>query len=126
MIIKDNKVLLVQDEKDDHWTFPGGGVDAGESLKIAMIRELIEEIDVNENDISGDFMVAGIIIGHMKEGIPRCNIHFKINLANSVNISTTNETQEIEWIAISELDKTIFDPSAGPKQELITLIKRLA
>ena len=46
-IIRDNegRVLLVKESGSDCWSFPGGGIDHGESELDALRRELEEEID---------------------------------------------------------------------------------
>ncbi|MEA3399060.1 MAG: NUDIX domain-containing protein [Patescibacteria group bacterium] len=43
-IIKDEKLLLLYKTKDQHYEFPGGHVEKGESLEDAAIREAQEEI----------------------------------------------------------------------------------
>ena len=46
IVIKDNKLLLIRiDYKDGrvHYLLPGGGVDDGETIKDAIIRETLEE-----------------------------------------------------------------------------------
>jgi ADP-ribose pyrophosphatase YjhB (NUDIX family) len=42
-IIKDNKILLVQESDDKLWNLPGGWADVGESPSEAVIREIFEE-----------------------------------------------------------------------------------
>jgi 8-oxo-dGTP diphosphatase len=46
----DGKILLCQRKADDHlggyWEFPGGKVEAGETLEEALSRELLEELDI--------------------------------------------------------------------------------
>ena len=46
-IIRDNsgRVLLVKESGSDSWSFPGGGIDHGESELDGLRRELEEEID---------------------------------------------------------------------------------
>ena len=39
-------------QKADSWQFPQGGIDAGESPKQAMFRELYEEVGLTEKDVS--------------------------------------------------------------------------
>ena len=42
-ILKDNRVLLTKREDFEVWCLPGGGVDPGESIPQAAIREAREE-----------------------------------------------------------------------------------
>ena len=42
-IIRDNKILLVQEKTDNRWAMPGGWADVGESPSEAIIRETKEE-----------------------------------------------------------------------------------
>lgn len=46
IIIKDNKILLLRRIKDgrEYFVFPGGGIEKGESLEEAIIREAQEEL----------------------------------------------------------------------------------
>ena len=43
IIIADQKVLMVHSLKYDYYKFPGGGIEAGESLNEALCREVREE-----------------------------------------------------------------------------------
>lgn len=43
VLIKEGKVLLSKDKKDDFWKFPGGTMQDNESAKQTAIRELKEE-----------------------------------------------------------------------------------
>ncbi len=48
VIIKDDKILLIKRIKPDkvYYVFPGGGVETGEELEQALIREIKEELSL--------------------------------------------------------------------------------
>ncbi|MBR0129991.1 MAG: NUDIX domain-containing protein [Firmicutes bacterium] len=43
VIIRDGRVAMVHSLKYDYYKFPGGGIEAGESIEDAVIRETLEE-----------------------------------------------------------------------------------
>ena len=51
IVIQDDRVLICQRHRSDpygmQWEFPGGKVNAGEDLKTALRRELIEELAID-------------------------------------------------------------------------------
>src|SRR4051812_35672641 len=49
----DDRVLLCRQEKPGkvYWLLPGGGVDSGESLLVALHRELKEELGIEWHDL---------------------------------------------------------------------------
>ncbi|XMB86664.1 NUDIX domain-containing protein [Mycoplasmatota bacterium WC44] len=53
--IKDNEVLMVYIKKDDTYSFPGGGVEFGESFEEACIREMREETGARGTEIISEF-----------------------------------------------------------------------
>ena len=42
-IVHDDKILLQRRSDNGHWNLPGGGVEIGETLEIALHREILEE-----------------------------------------------------------------------------------
>ncbi len=47
VVVKESKVLLVQQRKEAAhglWSYPGGGVEVGETLEDAVVREVTEEL----------------------------------------------------------------------------------
>ena len=49
LIIRDNKLLMAWNKKDDHYYSIGGAVRLGESLEAAVIREVCEECGIEMN-----------------------------------------------------------------------------
>jgi 8-oxo-dGTP diphosphatase len=50
LVVKDNKFLLAKRNKEnykDYWVIPGGGVEFGETIKDAAIREIKEETNLD-------------------------------------------------------------------------------
>lgn len=43
VIIKDGKIAMVYSKKYNYYKFPGGGIEADESMEDALIREVLEE-----------------------------------------------------------------------------------
>ncbi|MES2906548.1 MAG: NUDIX domain-containing protein, partial [Pseudomonadota bacterium] len=52
VVLKGDDVLLVRHTYMDGWYLPGGGVDRGEALEKAAVRECFEEVGVH---IQGEF-----------------------------------------------------------------------
>lgn len=46
LVIKDGKLLLTYSKNKQAWYLPGGKIDAGETSKEALIREVYEELSV--------------------------------------------------------------------------------
>ncbi len=108
---KNNKVLLIKRANTGHmdgfWSLPGGGLDEGETLAQAVIRETREEINVEidqkhlqlihtlhrkeSSDILGFFFSATTWSGELKNNEPERHSH-------------------MEWFEIDNLPKD-FAPS---------------
>lgn len=55
IVLQDSKVLLMYTERYDDFSFPGGGIDAGEDPVLGLRRELAEEAGANEIAVLGSF-----------------------------------------------------------------------
>ncbi len=56
IIVEDGKILIAK-RKEGKWEFPGGRIEAGESLEGCLKRELKEELDIDVKFIK-PFMCA--------------------------------------------------------------------
>lgn len=59
IIINDKKLAMVHSVKYEYYKFPGGGIEAGEDKKIALIREVLEETGLTV--ISGSIKEYGMV-----------------------------------------------------------------
>lgn len=103
VIICDGSLLIVKRCESDNflpgvWEFPGGGVEAGEAVKDALVRELKEEINV---DVSAENMrLIGISEEFTKQKESKHDIQFnyEIELNEKPIISLSSEHTKFDWI----------------------------
>lgn len=109
MILKDDKLLCVRlkkyqgkatDDGQDYWCTPGGGVDVGEPIILALERELIEELGVKP-------VVGNLLYIQQFEHDGTEHLEFFFHVANAqdyknIDLSTTThgaiEIAEINFI----------------------------
>ena len=102
MIIHKGRFLIIKrSETDDFlpncWEFPGGGVEASETIKNALIREIKEEIgiDITHNKkeligISEEFM--------NEDKTERClQLNYKVELQSKPKITLSSEHVVYDW-----------------------------
>lgn len=80
-------------ERGGQWEFPGGKVEAGESVDAAVARELREELDVA--------VVGGEVFTTVEHGELRI-IFVLASLADERPTQSTDHDQ-LEWLALDEL-----------------------
>ncbi len=62
LVIKDNRVLVVHEKDDGWWSFQGGGIDYGESIHDALVREVVDELGVIQEHATVDESLVFISI----------------------------------------------------------------
>jgi 8-oxo-dGTP pyrophosphatase MutT (NUDIX family) len=112
LVVKDNKVLLVREKDDDWWSFPGGGIDYGETIQEALIREVVEELGVTAEHIVVGDASAFISIGAVANGIPRCNIFYHATVPEE-EIKPTDDVYEQKWFSPDDFSNLHMGPMAG-------------
>jgi 8-oxo-dGTP pyrophosphatase MutT (NUDIX family) len=98
-------VLMVQASYKDHWTFPGGIIDEGESPLTAAVREVMEETGISVEPADCTFL--GVIYTAPKNGhLDRFNFSFIVELATPINPpSVPNaEIESARWVTLDEIE----------------------
>ncbi|AYC28482.1 NUDIX hydrolase [Paenisporosarcina cavernae] len=97
---EDGKVLLLKRTYGNKgWSLPGGGVDSGESMYDALLRECIEELSVVVENI----VMTGIYYH------PSIRTHaaiFTCTLTENAAIQLSAEHSEYKWATLDELSKS--------------------
>lgn len=113
-VLQEGKILLTQREDFETWVLPGGGVEEGESLAQAAIREVKEEtgLDVELTTLVG-------IYSRMGDWIPGYISLFAAKPIGGERRCQEGETIAAEWFAFDELPGPL---SLGHKKRIADAI----
>ncbi len=114
-IVRDDvgDLLLVHKTDNDLWALPGGGVDPGESVSEAVVREVLEEtgMHVEVERLSGVYTnprhVMAYDDGEVRQQFSLC---FVARLLGG-KLTTSSETSEVGFVALERLDELNIHPS---------------
>lgn len=111
-IVRDGDAILTVRMKGQEWSFlPGGHVEPGEPVELALAREFVEELAA-EVTITG---FAGVVEhGYVPDdGVERHEINFVFD-AYLADTRVTSQEDELEfaWLPLSELPDHDLRPSA--------------
>ena len=116
IIKKDNLYLLLKGNRDKHmglkWEFPGGKVEANETLQEALIREIHEELNININ------VYEKIAEEKYKDSEINIVLHYFLCSIKDGVISL-NEHEAMEWADKTDFDKYDFVVGDGNITSLI-------
>lgn len=109
VIKKDDLIFIAKRHESQHqggkWEFPGGKVEAGETVTQALARELKEEIGI-EVKSSTPFL-------EIHHDYPDKSVHLDIHLVEAFDGEAKHqEGQEHKWVAIRDLNNYEF-PAAN-------------
>ena len=114
-IVRDHAgdLLMVHKTDNNLWALPGGGVDPGESVTEAILREVLEEtgVDVEVVRLSGVYTNPRHVMvyddGEVRQQFSLCFI------ANPVggSLATSVETSEVLYVSVDRLDELNVHPS---------------
>lgn len=107
----DNRVLITKRSDQSHqgglWEFPGGKVEAGESVEVALARELHEELGIDIGpatpltEVSHDYGDKSVFLDVWV-------------IAKFHGVATGCEGQPLLWIAVEELQNYDFPEANAP------------
>lgn len=110
VIRRDGQVLLAR-QRTKSWSFlPGGHVEPGERVEVALVRELVEELGT-EAKIAG---FGGVVEhGYIEDDITHheLNLVFEVAIADTEPVSQENHL-EFHWLPLDQLADTDVRPGA--------------
>lgn len=119
IIISDNKILAMHDERSPYYYLPGGRVLMGETAEHAVIREVEEELNITPRIVRPLWLSQAFF----KEDVDKLNYH-EICIYFLMDISHTGllgkgerftlyegrHTHEFEWLSFGRLADEYFYP----------------
>lgn len=119
VIISDNKILAMHDERSPYYYLPGGRVQMGETAEYAVIREVEEELNITARIVRPLWLNQSFF----NEDVDKLNYH-EICIYFLVDISGTDllergeqftlyeghHVHDFEWLAFERLADEYFYP----------------
>jgi 8-oxo-dGTP diphosphatase len=118
VVRRDGQLLLVR-QRTKSWSFlPGGHVEPGERVEVALVRELTEELGTEAKVVG---FVGAVEHGYIEDGAT----HHEINLVFEVSINDSEpvcqeDHLEFRWLPVDQLADADIRPSAL-KDALVTV-----
>jgi 8-oxo-dGTP diphosphatase len=116
IIKKDNLYLVTQRNRNKHmglkWEFPGGKVEANETLKEALTREIYEELNIDIN------VYEKLAEESYKDSEINIVLHYFLCTIKD-GVINLNEHEAMEWIDKTDFDKYDFVEGDGNITSLI-------
>lgn len=118
-VIRDDRDLILIDRRlakgllGGFWEFPGGKIEADETVQECIKREILEEIGI-EIEVGSHLITIDHTYSHFRVNLQVYNCRYLSGEARAI------ECEEIRWVTIGELDNYTF-PAAN--QEIISALK---
>ena len=106
IIIRDGKAAMVHSLKYDYYKFPGGGIEAGESLEQALLREVAEEsgLQVTAQSIREYGLVHRIQKGDKEDIFIQDNFYFLCDVEPEVQPQHLDDYEAEERFTLEFVD----------------------
>jgi ADP-ribose pyrophosphatase YjhB (NUDIX family) len=108
------EILLIRRTDNDNWALPGGGVEIGESLPQAAVRETQEETGFacEITGLSGIYTDPGHVILYTSNGEVRQEFSVVLTArATGGQPATSSESSDVRWTTLSDVDALPMDSS---------------
>lgn len=110
-IIENNKLLLLLKREHQHFEFPGGQVEEGETLEQAAIRETLEETGC-EVEITKYFGYSDIKPDASSETVYRGHVFLaKRKAGQTPRLADSTEHEAIRWIMLDDYHNEPLAPN---------------
>lgn len=117
LIYDGDRVLLVERGKpplEGHWSLPGGGVESGERLEDAVVREVFEETGL---EVTAD-SVATVFERIMPDESSRCEYHYVLIdfycTIKGGELRPGDDSRDAHWFPVDTLDQLLL--TAGTRE----------
>lgn len=113
LLVRDDRALLVRQAKADttYWLLPGGGVDRGESLQEALVREFREECSL---EVEVDRRILAVVESISPDrGATRHLIQMILPVRGqtpTAPASADPAVLEVAWFGVKDLDQLRLHP----------------
>lgn len=133
IIIKDNRVLMIRTKNSNSWSIPSGGLEVGETVEEACIREIkeetgyeakvvkelfIKETNIKEYKVTTQYFLCEITGGEIQYQDPDEEIE-EISWKNSSEISKLTHTYPEDQKVIEQLLSNLSQEKSSPIERFL-------
>lgn len=109
-----DEILLIRRSDNGNWALPGGGIDLGESLTQAAIRETREETGIRceVTGLAGIYTNPRHVIEYTSNGEVRQEFSIVVTARPAGGTATTSsESSEVAWVPAAETEQLPMHPT---------------
>ena len=119
MIIHDNKILAMHDQRSPYYYLPGGRVKLGETVEEAVLREIREELEIDANIVRPLWFNQGFFTEDVSgEQFHEICVYFLMDISHTALLSKgeqfvlneNNQRHTFEWLSFDRLKDEYFYP----------------